>query len=301
MKKSTVAIVACALIAVVAIGVRWQWFGGESTSAGTVPRVNKDAVAAKKNPAVKTRPQSAGPPPPAAPRLSAEEKAARIAKIKRDYDEIRMKASADYSAAGAKFPGGLNAFLRQLALLEREKRADFAKILTPRELEDLEFVETTAGQLVQRLLGATSADEQLRRAVFKFQLEFDDRFALTFDTSPAGLLERETARQVLQGGIAGLLGNDDLFAAWDQDFARWRTFATEQGLAGRAAWELWNARNEFTRKRLELAAQKLSPEQLRSAQALLTQQTETRVMSIVGPAVWQSAARNDALSWVPKK
>jgi hypothetical protein len=55
-----------------------------------------------------------------------------IARIESDYDEIRAKAAADYAAAGKAFPGGLNAFLRQLALLEREKGADLDKELTAR-------------------------------------------------------------------------------------------------------------------------------------------------------------------------
>jgi hypothetical protein len=239
------------------------------------------------------------PEPLPARALSPNEKSARIDKIKRDYDEIRAKASADYTAAGAGFPGGLNAFLRQLALLEREMRADFAAVLSPAELEDLEYRETAAGQLVQRLLGNTAAVDAQRRAVFRAQLEFDDRFALTFDTSPPALLERERARQTLQGAIAGLLGSDELFAAWDADFARCRDFVSQQGLVGRVAWELWTAKNDFTLQRLALASQRgLPPEQLRIEQGNLTRQTETRVLGILGASA-MDAARNDLLGWLP--
>jgi hypothetical protein len=245
------------------------------------------------------------PPLPVSPGvLPAEEKAARIEKIKRDYDEIRTKASTDYSTAGNAFPGGLNAFLRQLALLEREKRADFAAILTPRELEDLEMRESSAGQLVQKLLGPTDATEEQRRAVFRLQRDFEDRFALTFDVTPAALFERESARQQTQEKIRAVLG-DALFGAWlsgeGEDYASFVAFVTQQNLPRSVPLELWRAKNEFALRRLELAVNRsLSPDQRSAATKLLVQQTETRVLNVVGPGAWP-AARTDLLRWLPKK
>lgn len=235
--------------------------------------------------------------------LSAAEKAARVAKIKRDYDDIRAKAAADYTAAGASFPGGLNAFLRQLALLEREKRADFAAVLDAAELEELEYRETTAGQLVQRLLGDTAASEEQRRAVFRLQLAFEDRFALTFDLSPRALLERETLRQQVQEQIRGVLG-DALLGSWLRgeggDFGNFTRFVAEQGLPLAKAIELWQVKNEFIRRRLELNSQPLPAEQLRALQGALTQETESRAKGILGPGAAHAASR-DVLGWLPGK
>ena len=140
-----------------------------------------------------SRAETGGAPESAAP-LSAEEKRARVERIKRDYDEVRTRAAADYAAAAGSFPGGLNAFLRQLALLEREKRADLASVLSPSELEELELVETNAGQTVRRALAGTGATEVQVRAVFRLEREFEDRFAMVFDLSPAALLERQRVR-----------------------------------------------------------------------------------------------------------
>lgn len=235
--------------------------------------------------------------------MSAVEKAERVEQIKRDYDEVRAKVAADYTAAGVNFPGGLNAFLRQLALLEREKRTDFAAFLSPQELEDLEYRETSAGQLVQRLLGDTAATEEQRRAVFRLQLAFEDRFALVFDLSPAALLERETLRQQLQAQIRGVLG-DALFARWLRgeggDFANFTQFVAEQRLPESRAFELWQLKNEFVRKRLELGAQKLSQDQTRAMQAALTRETQARVEGILGPGAAE-LARREVLGWLPGK
>ena len=278
--------------------------GGHDLSPAKIPVEGSSGASHPKAPPEETHVRKRKVEPPAPRTLTAEEKAARIEKIKRDYDDIRAKTSADYSAAGASFPGGLNAFLRQLALLEREKRADFAAVLSPEELEQLEMKETNAGLLVERLLGSTSATPEQRRAVFRLQLAFEDRFALTFDLTPAALLERETARQQMQQQIRGVLG-DELFATWlngeGEDYAAFVAFAARYGLPPSVSFDLRQVKNDFIRQRLELnAAQGMSPSQLRAAQAALVQQTEARVIQIVGPGAAQ-AGRADILSWLPRR
>ncbi|MBI4626666.1 MAG: hypothetical protein HY736_26030 [Verrucomicrobia bacterium] len=302
MKRATSILLAVALALVA--GVAWWWTAPRRTVAPAMPPSAADPARAQGGP---RRPGTATVPssrPRQTENLSPEEKAAQIGRIKRDYDDIRAKASADYTAAAAAFPGGLNAFLRQLALLEREKRLDFAAVLTPRELEDLEVRETTAGQLVQRLLGDTSATEEQQRAVFRVQQEFEDRFALTFDTAPGALLERERARCETQEKIRAELG-DELFAAWlrgeGPEFGHFTTFVTQQGLPAAAAVELWRAKNEFTIRRLEVAAQRtFTVEQLRAAHANVARQTEARVLAILGAGAMQ-AAGHEVLGWLPRK
>jgi hypothetical protein len=236
--------------------------------------------------------------------MSAADKAAQVERIKRDYDEVRAKASAEFSAAGANFPGGLNAFLRQLALLEREKHEDFAALLDPRELEDLEMRETTAGQTVARVLGDTNATEEQKRQAFRLQREFENEFALTFDLSPVALLERERERVITQQKVEAVLG-EALFGSWlrgeGPEFAEMTDFAARQGLPADAALNLWRAKNDLTIKRLELAAQtNLTPEQLRSAQEATTREAERRVSAILGAGAMESA-RREAVGWLPRK
>lgn len=230
-------------------------------------------------------------------------KAARVAQIKQDYDEVRAKAAADYAAAGKDFPGGLNGFLRQLALLEREKRADYAGILTPRELEDLEIKETTAGQTVQRLLGDSAATEEQRRAVFRQQLAFEDRFALTFDLKPGALLEREIVRREVNDAIRATLG-DRLFLQWlrgeGADYTTMVDFATRQGLPEEASIELWRVRNDFNLGRLKInSAGAMPTTQFRAAHGELARQTELRLIGIVGAGTVQ-LERTGVFGWLGK-
>ena len=234
--------------------------------------------------------------------LSAD-KAARIDKIRRDYDEIRTKMSADYGAAGDKFPGGVSAFLKQLALLEREMHADFATVLTPRELEDYEMSESTTGQVLRRRLGDSAVTDGQRRAVFRLQREFDDRFALVFDVSPAALAERTKLQQAVREKVRALVG-DAVFATWlsaeDPSYAAMRTMAAQEGLPGTTVEELWRIKNDFIQGRLEIAAQAgLTAPQRAAMQAALADQTRSRVSVLVRPEALLPG--NEALAWLPTR
>ena len=304
MKKSTwIGLAGVSLLATI-IFLCWQWSVRRAAREAKPPGAAGGQPARRPEIDPKKRVGMRAPEPLAPKTLSAAEKKARIDKIKQDYDEVRAKASADYTAAGNSYPGGLNAFLRQLALLEREKRVDFAAVLSPAELEDLEMSETTAGHLVDRLLGPTMATEEQRRKVFRLQRDFEDRFALTLDLTPRPLFERETARQQVQQQIRAVLG-DDLFGSWlmgeGEDYALSVAFAARQGLPATVPLDLWQVRNDFTRQRLELnAVPGMSPGQLRAAVTTLNQQTEARVNAILGPVAAQ-AGRAEILGWLPKR
>ena len=151
--------------------------------------------------------------------LPVSEKAVRVEKIRADYDAIRkgvadeLAAVAAASAAGPGPYGDTRVFLRRLALLEREQHADLAQVLDARELEDFELRESSTGQLVATRLDATTATDAQRRAVFRLQREFDERFGFAFDFSREALGERERARKRMDEQIRAALG-EALFAAW---------------------------------------------------------------------------------------
>ena len=234
-----------------------------------------------------------------APPLSADEKRAWVERIKRDYDEVRTRAAADYAAAAGSFPGGLNAFLRQLALLEREKRADLASVLSPSELEELELVETNAGQTVRRALAGTGATEVQVRAVFRLEREFEDRFALVFDLSPAALLERQRVRDEYDERVFAVLEPADALAwlaARDGDQGLMNAWVRERGLPPGVGLELWRIKAGFVRRRLELkAVEKPSPLALKE----LIRETEQRLAMTAGAEV-PVRDRDGAFRWLPR-
>jgi hypothetical protein len=299
MKRFPVALVlALALVLAFVGGAGWWW-----ARQHRAPPPGQSVPPTAEPPRVEAV-TGALPPAPRVPitGLSAAERTARIEKIRRDYEEITGKVSADYAAAGSTFPGGLNAFLRQLALLAREKHADLAAFLAPRELEDVELRDTPSGQTVQRLLGNTAATDEQRRAVFELQIAFEEKFALTFDLSPPALLARESQRIVTQMKIRDVLG-DGLFRAWlsgeGTDYASTVAFVQQQGLAASVPLDLWQVKNDFILARLELGARTdLSPAQRRSAEMALVNQATMRVTGLIGSAALATAG-NEVLGWLP--
>lgn len=298
--------------AVVALGVGW-WFASDDDPVGRAVAPGSTAPRSADQQSTDSRQALSPEPPPisspeSAPanarpaELSAAEKSARVAQIKRDYDEIGKRFANEFAAAGKDFPGGLSAYLRQLALMEREKWKDIAAVLSPAELEDLQMIDLRAGQLVQQWLGDSPASEAQRRAVFRLQKEFDDRFALTFDTSPPALYEREAQRHAMLVAVAGVLGETALFPTWMRsdggDYAKATAFVAERGLPPATAFELWGIRHEYTAGRLKILTQPgLSPEQIRAAQSELAAQIRARLQGVLGAEHMQAGA--DVLNWLP--
>jgi hypothetical protein len=292
------------VVVVLLTGAAWWWWVIARTHRGELP--GRTPVADHAPPAP-VRGRNFATVSDAAPTVSgalSPDKAARVAAILSDYDAMRTKASAEHEAMGDNYPGGLNAFLRQLVLLEREKRLDLATALTPGEMEDYELRESPAGHTVQELLDHSAATDDQRRAVFRLQREFDDRFALSFDSTPRAAWERERARVDLQEKIRVALG-ESLFATWlrgeGDDYRHFTSFVAQHQLPPATALELWRIKNDYTLRRLELSARNESPSTPSSAaHRELVEATTARVHALLGPTAL-SHARPELLSWLPKR
>jgi hypothetical protein len=295
MKKSVIRLAAI-LASVVAVGVGvWDWW--------RISRRATDAAIVAKSPAGPTLASAAKVVPAARPAPApgsdpAAAKAARIKAILRDYDDIQARMSADYGSAGQSFPGGLNAFLRELALLEREKRADLAKVMTPRELEDYAIGESAAGQKMRAALDGTAATDEQRRAVFRAEQGFNDQFGFTFDLSPPALAVREAARQATENQIRAALG-DTLFAAWlqrdDPGYGHFVELAQQQNLPGSVALALWQAKNGFTLSALDIAS--APPESVGQRRAALLDWGREQVAAIA-PSISLEVVEREVAGWL---
>lgn len=295
------------LVLLLALGGAWWWRTRSDAFTGNPPAV----AAARKDPVPTAKPSvtaSLGPlrpdyDPEARKRLLGEAKAALLAKIARDYEEMNTDAAAKFSLQGAAFPGGFPAYLKQLALLERSKWDDYAKVLTPQELESLQLLEHHAGKLVNQTLANSAATEEQRLTVFRLQREFDDKYALSFDLTSASLLNREIERQALQEKVLAVLG-PNLFAPWSRsegvDYENLVQFARQSGIRPEAPLEVWRVKNEFIRRRLEINAQGGAPAEVQAAQAALVEQTRSRIVGLLGSGVLRDATTN-GLNWLPTK
>lgn len=301
MKTGTkIAVVAVVALAMTLGGLR-QWRTWEAEMGNSAPPVGQPAESATAKQFLKKAepfPKSSRAPVVAA---SAVERAGQVAQIRKDYDEIRAKMSAEFAAAGGGAPGGLNTFLRQLALLEREMHADIAKVLPPRELEDYEMRETTTGKNMAQQLGALNVPEETQRAVFRLRREFDNRFALVFDVTPAALLERERVQQAMLAQVRGMMDEATfgaLLGVDDPSFRGLQALAVQQGLPAKAAVDLWQVKQDYIMRKLEIQAQVgLTAEQRLAMQVALAAQTRSRVGAVMGPDAM--LAGGEALGWLP--
>ena len=196
--------------------IAWRESRRETESKSLVEAVATVEARAATRPEFEPKPSMSAVRPKA---LTAAEKAARVEKIRADYDAIRKGVAdelAAVSAASAAGPGPFGetrVFLRRLVLLQREERNDLAQVLDARELEDFELRESPAGQLVAARLGATTATEEQRRAVFRIEREFDERYGFVFDVAKEALAERREVRTEIDARIRAVLG-DELFRVW---------------------------------------------------------------------------------------
>jgi len=191
------------------------------------------------------------PPPaaaerPSAPGLSVAEKAARVEKIRRDYEEMTARFAAEFTAAG----------------------------------------------------------DELKHAVFRIRKEFDDKYALIFDLSPAALLARETERQAAQEKILAVLG-PELSFAWlreeGPDFQEIATFVGQQNLGRETALEVWRIRNEVTRRNLAATLQpNTNPEAVAASRAATAAGARERLTAVVGTVAAQAVGPG-VFRWLPAK
>ena len=152
--------------------------------------------------------------------------------------------------------------------------------------------------------GTTAAGDELKHAVFRIRKEFDDKYALIFDLSPAALLARETERQAAQEKILAVLG-PELSFAWlreeGPDFSEIATFVGQQNLGRETALEVWRIRNEVTRRNLAATLQpNTNPEAVAASRAATAAGARERLTAVVGPVAAQAVGPG-VFRWLPAK
>lgn len=290
-----------AIVAVFATVKFTRRLDAESAAARTpVGRTGPEPRFLNESAAFSTPPEAKAPP---ARGLSTEKKA-RLAQIRRDYEEMRTKLQAEFVAESkGNDTERFKAHFARLVLLEREMKADLAKALTPEEFEDYEMSESATGKAVRTRWVELGLTDEQQRLVFRAQREFDERYALTFDMAPAALLERMKASSLTQEKIHTVLG-DETYAKWLQieepAYRALLALAQNQGLPLTTVNAIWRIKDQWTLGKLEIVADpRLAGEQRTAMLDALAEQTRSRVLALMGDATVQSAAA--AFDWLPPR
>ncbi len=143
-----------------------------------------------------------------------------LLKIERDYSEIR---SSTYPRQGTTTPEEYRAMQEQRALVDKEKLADIAALLTPAELEAYQMRTSEASYKVSRALQDLTVTEAEFKRLYQMQKAFDEA-----NPSLSGNISSETWSRRLNAQLAyneqlrGALGEERFYnyvASSDQQYA----------------------------------------------------------------------------------
>ena len=190
-----------------------------------------------------------------------------IATIERDYTDMQQDVYRSTSREGL----SVDAFQsqrEQTKLINAEKLADLAKILTPAELADYERhnSETTSG-LARSLSGLEVTPEQfaalypLRRAYDEANQPFNGVIA------PEVMARRLAAQSTYFDTARTVLPADTFYAFLKNSDSNFRQLAQLPNTSPAGAYEAWTLQQEFTQRMSQFRTTRPSPDQV---QALYT-------------------------------
>jgi hypothetical protein len=228
------------------------------------------------------------------------EKIDALQRIQADYGDLQQQI---FQGAG----GAMMSWDREkMALLEKEKRADIAAMLTPEELLAYERrASNTANRLRMQLL-AFDATQTEYEAIFDRQNAFDQRFApmmgnLASDKEQA---ERKTAEEQLKSDIKAALGEaryNEYQRAMDPGYVAVTRIATSLQLGDPAqkATAIWTMQKDVQARATEVQQDRTmsGPERLQAATALANE-ANTKLNEILGPQGTAAYKQSQGGNWL---
>ena len=200
-----------------------------------------------------------------------------LLRIQADYED--MKGKVRNEAADILLPEDRE----KIALLDRERDADIARLLSPEERADYELhTSRTTGRLRSQLVSFRPTEEEFR-ALYTLRKQVDDAFPSP-DT-PAERKARAEAEAKLRDQIAAALGPEryaDYERTTDPTWMENDRFARQYKLPPEAVAQLGAVQKELTQRATDLRRLNAPPEQLEAQLAALRNEADLRLAPIVG-------------------
>jgi hypothetical protein len=177
----------------------------------------------------------------------------------------------------------------KLALLDREKRADLAALLTPQELENYDMRTSDTTARLRSALALFNATEDEFRTIYQINAAFADKINLTsVGVLTADFMQQRTAaQQQVNDQLKAALGDQryaDYVRSGDRDYQQLTQLEQRQNLpAGTAAqaYDLRNALSQESNRIMDDAS--LDNDQKRAALQSLAQNTRAQLVTTLGP------------------
>jgi hypothetical protein len=226
-------------------------------------------------------------------------KIALIQRISDDYAEMTSQIRA--SMQGITLPEDRE----KLALLEREKRADLAAILSPEELADYEMRSSPVTNRLRTAFTIMDASEDEFRRIYA---AYSPHAEVLYPTSSGGMIfmssdstnPRQVATQKIMEDLKQSLG-PERFAQYqranDRDFQQLYQLSRADNIPYETLVRAFDTRQSAADASQKIATDpQLSPEQKRAELKTVAQESRTKLLSTLGPGAGPTYA--DSARWL---
>ncbi len=220
-------------------------------------------------------------------------KANLVASIKRDYSEMRDGIFAD-AIGGVPLPDDRT----QLALLEKEQRADIVRALTPDELLTYDLqTSNTASTMRSQLIGFNPTEAEFR-AIFEKRHAFDERYDGSslvgqFTAGPTApptqdeLRQRADAQKQLTSDITAMLGPErgaEYQRSLDGSYQMISRVVDRLGLPTTTAMDAWTLQKDIQQRAQAVQTNRqLAPEDRNAQLTALSAEAAAKLTATLGP------------------
>lgn len=211
------------------------------------------------------------------------EKVEQLQRVTEDYDDLRQQTTA--AARGLMLPEDRE----KLALLEKERRADLAKILSPSELEDYLMRTSQTTMQLRTALTAFNASESEFRAIYQAKAAFDEKYSFQNMGNFVGgdrAKERTAAQAQVAEQLKAALGEAryaEYTRSSDREYQAITRLTQQANLPATAAVQAYDLRAAAAKESNRIYSDTaLSTDQKRAALATLAQNTRTQLTATLG-------------------
>lgn len=221
-----------------------------------------------------------------------KEKIDLVQRINDDYAELTSQIRA--SMQGITLPEDRE----KMALLEREKRADLAAVLTPAELEEYEMRSSQVTSRIRNTLSIMDASEAEFRAIFKVQQAFNDKVnpMMSGMISSRMMDERREAQKEMNEQMKTVLSPDrynEYARASNTEYQLLHRLRQKDNIPKETITRAFSIRVGIAEESVRIADDtSLSTEQKRAALTALAQKGRTQILSTLGPGAGEAYAQS---------
>lgn len=218
-----------------------------------------------------------------------------IQKINDDYSEMNMQVRAGMQ--DITLPEDAEKF----ALLEREKKADIAALLTPEELANYELRTSRITGTLRNTLTLLDSDEEEFRRIYAIYQAHEDKYFPPAGGANADFVElRREAQKQINEELKATLGADryaEYFRASIPEFQQLSRLAQRENVPAEATVRAFALRDSVSKESNRIFDDAtLSNDAKRSALQALAQSTRGQLTAILGPTAGANYAQ--AVNWI---